>query len=142
MALRMEMRPAGRLFGVMALGILLSACASVGNAKLEDVDEPYVKQALSRGEGTKQGMVDLFGQPQRKISFDGDNEIWVYSYRQYKAKLQNLTNVSVLFRGQNNYSKELVLLFDKSGKVRQWKLSASEESVGTGFATQRLPAEN
>ncbi|WP_145964382.1 hypothetical protein [Chromobacterium phragmitis] len=135
-------RRAARLGGVAALAAWLAACASIGNAKLEDVDEPYVKQALSLGEGSKQGMAGRLGQPQQKIGFDDGSEIWVYSYRQYKPKLQNFTNVGVLFRGQSNFSKELVLLFDKAGKVRQWKLSASEESLGTGLATQPLPAEN
>ena len=113
----------------------LSACASNGSKQLEGVDELAVKRMLQRGGGMHE-VLAVFGAPQDKIKFANERELWVYSYIQYRAQLQNFTDLAPLFSAQNRYDKELVLLFDPGGKVVQWRLSTREEVRGTGALNQ------
>ncbi|WP_434626626.1 hypothetical protein [Chromobacterium sp. CV08] len=124
---------------VLSSAIGLPACSTVGNEKLADVDEAYVRRVLADGSGGKRDIVAALGQPQDKIRFDGGGEVWVFSFRKYTPKPQNFVNVGSLFGGQSNYDKELVMLFDARGAVRQWKLSSSEQDQSTGLMNQPLP---
>ncbi|MGC0152668.1 hypothetical protein ACPRNU_09435 [Chromobacterium vaccinii] len=124
---------------VLSSALSLQACSTVGNEKLADVDEAYVRRVLADGNGGKRDIVAALGQPQDKIRFDSGNEVWVFSFRKYTPKPQNFVNVGSLFGGQSNYDKELVMLFDARGAVRQWKLSSSEQDQSTGLMNQPLP---
>ncbi|AUH51380.1 hypothetical protein CXB49_11415 [Chromobacterium sp. ATCC 53434] len=124
---------------VLSSALSLQACSTVGNEKLVDVDEAYVRRVLADGNGGKRDIVAALGQPQDKIRFDSGNEVWVFSFRKYTPKPQNFVNVGSLFGGQSNYDKELVMLFDARGAVRQWKLSSSEQDQSTGLMNQPLP---
>ncbi|WP_227103417.1 hypothetical protein [Chromobacterium rhizoryzae] len=109
----------------------LMGCASSGSRQLAEVDEPAVKRMLQSG-GSRREVLDAFGEPQDRIRFSSNRELWVYSYVQHRPQLQNFTDLGPLFSAQNRYDKELVLLFDVGGKVLQWRLSTREEVRGTG----------
>ena len=132
------MRP-GRILA-LCCACWLSACASSGSQQLEGVDEPAVKRVLQRG-GGRQEVLAAFGEPQDRIKFANERELWVYSYIQYRAQLQNFTDLAPLIGAQNRFDKELVLLFDPGGKVLQWRLSTREEVRGTGLLYQPLSDE-
>ncbi|OHX12506.1 hypothetical protein [Chromobacterium sphagni] len=120
----------------MLLG--LSACATVGNGKLQDTDGAKITALLSREPAGRQPLQALLGKPDDSIPFGNGRELWVYRSDKYTPKAQNFTDLGIWLRAQNHQIKELVVLFDRNGRVLQWRLSEDSRDENTGLINQPL----
>lgn len=122
------------LFGLS----VVSGCANVGNASLEDLTEAEASEKIVKGETTKEQVRSMFGSPYETTFTDGGLEIWRYQYDDTSAFTPETVGSAVLTfglagskaRGTRN---ELVVLFDSNNIVKQFSMSNSPIEAGTGI---------
>ncbi len=110
---------------IAALG--LSACASVGNQVLAEVDPKTVSRAILDGKSTKAGVQETFGDPMDTTFTENGSEIWKYSYAYATPMAANFIPVVGIFAGGSNVQKRvLTILFNKSGVVMNHSMTSSD----------------
>lgn len=117
------------------MGLLLSliGCASHGNEKLRKENDTTLAQKITKGVTTKAQVAGALG-PADDVSFtDSGNEIWKYYHTVSTAKAVNFIPVVNIFAaGVDNDKKELVVLFDEQGTVKNYTFAQTQGEQRTG----------
>lgn len=114
---------------------LITGCATQGNEKIKFI-ESGSDSGLSKNMSERDVEI-LYGTPQSHIVFIDQQQIWIYSYKKTTASLQNYIQELRLFTGQQNeYHKELVILFGSDKKVKKWRINENIIREGTGIWTK------
>lgn len=124
-----------QFFRAVMMGLLLSliGCASHGNEKLRKENDTTLAQKITKGVTTKAQVAGALG-PADDVSFtDSGNEIWKYYHTVSTAKAVNFIPVVNIFAaGVDNDKKELVVLFDEQGTVKNYTFAQTQGEQRTG----------
>jgi outer membrane protein assembly factor BamE (lipoprotein component of BamABCDE complex) len=109
----------------MMVALTLSACASVGNGKVTQLDQSQAAASLTPGKTTKADVSELLGDAKIITFSNGDtNEIWLYQFDQNFSKaLLYMPYVSLFVHAQDFKGKEFALLFDKDGVLKKYRFN-------------------
>jgi len=118
---------------ISGMAVFYSGCAvKSGNEKLENVENKDVSKMLVKGSTTKQGLVDLFGQPQATDFMQDGRQKWQYTFVAKREKGINYVPVVNWFtRGTNDEIKSLVVLL-KNDIVDDYIFTKSEGETKAG----------
>jgi outer membrane protein assembly factor BamE (lipoprotein component of BamABCDE complex) len=107
-----------RLFCLIAIVFLSSACATVGN---EQISEPEITNQIQIGKSTKADVKALVGEP-TKVNFqENGNEIWEYVFKKGQVKPATFIPLVRIFAGGANVEgNTLTIMFNKDGVVEKY----------------------
>lgn len=126
-----------RLLLGFALAGLLGGCASGGNRVLDTVNNGDLDRQLMHGYATKADVRNRMGDPLAVSFTDSGNEIWRYEFTDVHATATSFIPVVNWFSsGVEGYRKELVVFFDKSGKVQNHSFNTSAIDGKHGIVRQ------
>jgi len=113
---------------------MLNGCAGkTGHAFLEKASEPDIAQSLVANRTTKDEVKQKFGDPQDVDFEENGNEKWVYSFTRSSAKAANFVPVvSAFYRGTNDTTKKLKIVFNKEGKLLRYAFTSSQGETKLG----------
>lgn len=117
------MRAAHRLVVLVVL-LALSGCASL---TARPVSEEGARQALIVGSSTKADAERAFGLA-RVVAFESGYEVWVYSDKRHvppAVGLIPLLGPVIAIVGAVEHERELVILFDRNGVVKKYRVRES-----------------
>lgn len=118
----------------LLVGGSLLGCAATGNMALRKESRASVGQKIARGVTSKADVESLFGAPASTTFTDGGSEIWKYDLTDLRWDPQNLLPVvNWLGSSQSGIRKELVVVFDDTGIVKQFAMNESPVAVKTGI---------
>lgn len=121
----------------LVLVAALTGCASVGNQQLRSETQESLAQKIEKGASSKADVQARLGSADNTSFTDAGNEIWTYRHIRSTAKAINYIPVANWFAGGANQDKrELVILFDENGVVKNYTYSASQGEVRTGVIAQ------
>lgn len=130
----MQIKNLGLSFVIVAA---LAGCASVGNQQLRNETQESLSQKIEKGVSTKADVQARLGSADNTSFTDAGNEIWTYRHIRSTAKAVNYIPVANWFAGGSNQDKrELVVLFDENGVVKNYTYSATQGEVRTGVIAQ------
>jgi len=111
-----------------------SGCAvKSGNVKLEHMEKGNLQKAIVKGKTTQEGVRSLFGEPQSTDFLPDGRQKWRYVFIEKSEKAINYVPVANWFtRGTNDLTKNLVVLFNKDGKVDDYIFSSSKGETNSG----------
>lgn len=119
------MRPlpwTGWLLALPAL-LLFTACTTVGNGRMRELDQPQAAALLKPGETTRDDAERLLGRGE-VLRFESSGwETWYYLDKQGLPKFVDyLPVVGMVSSNIESGRRELVLLFDAEGRLRKYSL--------------------
>jgi len=123
--------------GIVAFGILLSGCASVGNETLRKESESSMSTKFAEGKTTRVEVRAMFGSPLKTTFTDSGLEIWNYEFSNLSLDAINYIPIVNMFgTASSGKKKELVVLFDQAGVVKRYSMSESDVKNKTGLFNQ------
>lgn len=118
----------------LAVGLLLSGCASAGNEKMRHETPQTVDQKIVDNVTTKAQVQKIYGTPNSTNFTDSGMEIWKYKFVRATAKGINFVPVANMFsQGKNTKTKELVILFDNNSVVKKHTFLDTKGEVNAGI---------
>jgi hypothetical protein len=109
-------------FLVVAAGLFVAGCSTVGNGRLVHLDTTEARTLLMPGTTTQADVRHAFGQGDI-VRFQSGMETWHYLYREGVAKgWDNVPYIGLITSRLDRPTKELVILFDGTGILRRWSL--------------------
>jgi outer membrane protein assembly factor BamE (lipoprotein component of BamABCDE complex) len=122
---------------VIALAVMVTGCASVGNDSLRTETESSVQGKIVEGKTTKAQVKGMFGSPIKTTFTDGGLEVWTYEFSKVSADATTFIPIVSLFAASSSGTKkELVVMFDPSGVTKRYSMSESEVKQRTGLLNQ------
>ena len=119
-------RRSAMLFIALASAFLLFGCASMGNKVLKEEDSASIEKKIIKGKTKKEEVRSIFGDPMSVSFRDSGNLTWRYVYTKGRSKPTNFIPIVNLFAsGMKGKKKELVVLFDADGIVKDYSMSTS-----------------
>lgn len=120
-------------FAIIAGVIILTGCATAGNARLETQTKESVSSMIKEGVTTKAQVQAALGDA-NSISFtDAGNEIWTYSFSRTKSKARNFIPYANIFSsGADTHTKEIVIFF-KDNVVGKYTMRDTDTETRTGL---------
>jgi len=114
----------------IALVLTLSACTSVGNGKVAQLDQSQATASLTPGKTTKADVAKLLGDAQVLTFNNGDPyEIWIYQFDQnFSSVLLYVPYVSLFVHAKDFRGKEFALLFDKDGVLKKYRFNGGSSN--------------
>jgi len=113
---------------------ILAGCASTGNKVLKEESASTVAAKIEKGKSTKEEVRTLYGDPMHTSFTDSGKEIWKYEFIKTHAKASNFIPIVSLFAsGAEGNKKELVIIFDESGVVKNFSMSTSKVDTNTSL---------
>lgn len=118
----------------VALALLISGCASVGNETLRQESEASVSKKIVEGKTTKGEVRSMFGSPVKTSFTDAGLEIWNYEFSNVSADAVSFVPIVNIFGASaSGKKKELVVLFNDKGIVKRYAMSESEVKQKSGL---------
>lgn len=119
----------------LAVAVLaLAGCASSGNLVLKDETQKTVAQKIRKGHTTEADIRKIYGDPMETRFTDSGNEIWEYDFVKAHAKAANYIPIVNMFgSGAVGDKKQLVIMFNKDGVVKNYSMSTSKVEENTGL---------
>jgi outer membrane protein assembly factor BamE (lipoprotein component of BamABCDE complex) len=125
-------------FLILAIAVLLGACASAGSMQLKEESGTTVATKIFEGKTTRGEVQSMYGQPSQTTFTDAGNEIWTYRYAYATPKAMNFVPIVGIFAGGADVqSKELVVMFDKNNVVSRFTMRESQQEVVRGAGPRR-----
>lgn len=117
------------------LGLFLTGCAATtGHTFLENMSQQEISARLIAHKTTKEQVRSSFGDPEELDFQDNGKEEWLYSYKRVDAKGVNYVPVvNSFYRGTNDTTKKLRILFDLEGRVEKYSFSNSKGETKMGL---------
>ena len=113
---------------------MIGGCASHGNKVLKEETSKAVAAKITKGETTKEQVRAMYGDPMSTSFTDSGKEIWKYEFIKTNAKVTNFIPVVSLFNsGAKGDKKELVVMFDDGGIVKNFSMSTSKVDTDTSL---------
>lgn len=127
------MRPSITLTSILLTLTLLGCAGKTGHTFLEEISPTDISQALVPCQTTREEVREKFGDPE-EIDFDpSGREKWVYRFVRSEAKGVNYVPiVSSFYSGTNDTKKQLIILFDTTGRVTKHAFSTSRGETKLG----------
>jgi hypothetical protein len=124
----------GNVAASLIVSCVLSACAGQsGNQKLAETQTSELNKILIKGKTNKQGVIDIFGEPNDTDIMDNGREKWIYSHLRKDAKVTNFIPVANWFAsGTDDTTKKLVIIF-RDGMVENFSTSTSFGETQAGL---------
>ena len=127
------MRSKIALLAILAAGLVVSGCASVGNETLRAESESTVKGKMVEGKTTKAEVKSMFGSPMKTTFTDGGLEVWTYEFSKVSADAVSFIPIVNLFVATaSGTKKELVAMFETNGVLKRYAMSESDVKQKTG----------
>jgi outer membrane protein assembly factor BamE (lipoprotein component of BamABCDE complex) len=127
------MRSKIALLAILAAGLVVSGCASVGNETLRAESESTVKGKMVEGKTTKAEVKSMFGSPMKTTFTDGGLEVWTYEFSKVSADAVSFIPIVNLFGATaSGTKKELVAMFETNGVLKRYAMSESDVKQKTG----------
>jgi outer membrane protein assembly factor BamE (lipoprotein component of BamABCDE complex) len=129
------MRMNKAMAATLAVAVLaLAGCASSGNLVLKDETQKTVAHKLRRGHTSEAQVRKIYGDPMKTSFTDSGNLIWEYDFVKAHAKAADYIPIVNMFgSGAVGNKKQLVIMFDKRGVVRNYSMSTSKVEENTGL---------
>lgn len=119
----------------LVIVILLSACATSGNVKLQEQTQSSISQQITEGKTTKSDVVNIFGQATKVSLTNEGTEVWTYEHSRATPHAKNFVPfVRLISSSADVKTKQLVILFNKDNVVSKYTMTESENVVNTGLA--------
>jgi hypothetical protein len=107
---------------LLASTLGLAGCSTVGNGRLEQLDDAQARMLLVPGRTTRDDVRRALGDG-AVIRFESGRETWHYDYRKGLAKgWDDVPFVNLVVARLDRPVKELVILFDAQGVLERWSL--------------------
>jgi outer membrane protein assembly factor BamE (lipoprotein component of BamABCDE complex) len=114
--------------------LVLVGCASTGNQNVKVATQESVKAQMKEGVTTKEEVRKQLGEPTSVSFTDSGNEIWTFKYSEATSHASNFVPLVSLFAsGADVKNKEIVVLFDKDGKLFKYTMRETQEVVKSGI---------
>ncbi len=111
-----------RIAAILAAALCLAGCSTVGNGRLEQLDDTQAHTLLVPGRTTRDEVRRALGDG-AVIRFESGLETWHYDYRAGIAKgWDDVPFVNLVVARLDRPVKELVILFDARGVLKRWSL--------------------
>lgn len=105
-----------RIAAILAASLSLSGCYSIGN---REIANPDLVSKIVPGTTTKDGVLELIGEP-TTVDFDvGEREKWLYQYTLTKASGRQFIPIFGWLAGPDVEKHSLTVLFDDDGIVKK-----------------------
>lgn len=109
------------------LTIFLVGCSSVGNEAIKEENHQTLEQKLVKGVTTKDEVRAAFGDPLDATFHDSGNEMWKYVFTKQSCNAScYFIYTAWAYSSSSGIQKTLTVLFDDTGKVKNYILSESE----------------
>ena len=119
-----------RIAAILAAALCLAGCSTVGNGRLEQLDDTQAHTLLVPGRTTRDEVRRALGDG-AVIRFESGMETWRYDYREGLAKgWDDVPFVNLVVARLDRPVKELVLLFDADGVLKRWSLQEYRQHDG------------
>lgn len=117
---------------VILTTVLLVGCVSTGNVSMKEHTQDSIDTVIVKSKTTKQEVLAYFGAANSSSFTDSGNEIWTYRYDYSKPMARNFIPYNVFSMGENTQTKELVILFDDKGIVKNYtfRQTATQSKAG------------
>lgn len=122
------------IFLAVVTALFLAGCASSGNVVLKDETSKTVAQKIKKGKSTKDDVRGVYGDPYTTSFTDSGNEIWKYEFVKAHMTASSFIPVVSMFKsGSEGNKKELVVMFDSRGIVKNFSMSTSKVNYNNGL---------
>jgi outer membrane protein assembly factor BamE (lipoprotein component of BamABCDE complex) len=113
---------------------LLAGCATAGNERMKDQSQASIQEQIVEGKSTKSQVQNVLGSATSVSFTDGGSEVWTFKWSRATPQARNfIPVVSAFSRGIDVKTKELVVMFDKSGVVQRYTMRESNDVVNRGL---------
>ena len=114
--------------------LLVNGCAgTAGSREIKDETQESINSKIIKGTTTKQDIHAMFGDPMQTNFTDSGNEVWHYDFFRVKPKAIDFVPFASAFKsGMNQDQKELVILFDQNGVVKNFSLQNFHNDIRQG----------
>ena len=124
------------LFLMLAVSMTaLAGCgASEGNSAIKNESNAKLSQKIVKGQTTESQIIQMFGKPTKKeFAGNGDPE-WTYSRTAtHNGILAYVPVVGLFAHAQTENNKNLTILFNKKGIVKNWAFANSTSHLNAQF---------
>ncbi len=119
---------------LVSMTALAGCAASMGSGSIKNASNAKLSQKLVKGQTTESQVAQMFGQPTSKeFAGNGDPE-WLYTRNTVHNGILSYVPVVGLFaNAQTDTNKELTILFNKKGIVKNWEFANSTNHMNAGF---------
>ena len=123
-----------KIIGSLLVALSLVGCASTGNQNVKAATQESVRAQLKEGVTTKDEVRKMLGEPSSVSFTDSGNEIWTFKYSEAQSHASNFIPIVGLFSsGADVKNKEVIVLFDKDGKITKYTMRETQEVVKSGI---------
>jgi hypothetical protein len=102
-----------------ALAAALGGCAATGNGSVKTLTQERATQTIVIGKSTKADISAAFGSA-TVTTFSNGYELWLYQVG-YSKMVDSMPYVNLVLSSADN-TRELSILFDKTGVVKKYQL--------------------
>lgn len=106
--------------------VLISACSTSGNMKLEHESQVSIAEKIKQGITTKQQVYQMLGAPLETTFTENGQEIVKYEFTRMTPQARNFIPYNVFSQVTDGERKELVILFDDSSLVKKFVMNESD----------------
>ena len=106
--------------------VLISACSTHGNMKLEHENQVSIAEKIKQGITTKQQVYQMLGTPLETSFTENGLEIAKYEFTRMTPQARNFIPYNVFSQVTDGERKELVILFDNNELVKKFVLNESD----------------
>lgn len=119
---------------LLALLLLVTACASSGNKEIFGYNQESIKDKIAKGYSKAQ-VRSNFGSPKDIHYTDSANEIWKYEFLDLKSKPINfIPIVNLIKQGYEGQKYLLAVFYNDKGIVEKYSYSVSDHEMNSGIA--------
>lgn len=113
---------------------LVSGCSSVGNEQIKQETQSTIETKLVKGKTTKEQVKSLFGDPIDATFHETGAEMWKYSFTKESCNAScYFIYTAWAYRSSSGTVKNLTILFDENGVVKNYTLSESPVESKSGL---------
>ncbi len=119
----------GLLLATIAL-VCAAGCSTYGNQQVAAETQQSLAQKITIGQTTKDDVREHLGDPNTVNFTDSGNEQWLYVFN--RTQIDAITYIPVvgLFSGADSELKQVTILFDTSGIVKNFNVSDTKSRTG------------
>lgn len=122
-----------RLLVISFVFVLLTGCSATGNQILKNETMDTISEKIQVGVTTKQEIIGYLGSPWQTSFTDGGLEILTYEYTRFTPRVRNFIPYNFFSWVDDGTKKELVILLDENGIIRNMVMNESELQRRSGL---------
>lgn len=123
-----------KYFAMLVLSVFLFGCSSVGNERIKEESQASIETKIIKGQTTKAQIKELFGDPIDATFHESGAEMWKYSFTKTSCNAScYFIYTAWAYNSSSGTVKNLTILFDDSGVVKNYTLSESPVESKSGL---------